>query len=69
YGHYWVYIRDYDSKADRVRWLCFNDSNVSVVGDDAVFGDSPLPGQEAANPYLLVYVRSNELGDVVDFGI
>ncbi|KAJ2760776.1 ubiquitin-specific protease ubp2 [Coemansia sp. BCRC 34490] len=69
YGHYWVYIRDYDSKADRARWLCFNDSNVSVVGDDAVFGDSPLPGQEAANPYLLVYVRSNELGDVVDFGI
>ncbi|KAJ2657942.1 ubiquitin-specific protease ubp2 [Coemansia sp. RSA 1200] len=69
YGHYWVYIRDYDSKTEKTRWLCFNDSNVSVIGDDAVFGDSPLPGQEAANPYLLVYVRSNELSDVVDFGI
>ncbi|KAJ2210882.1 ubiquitin-specific protease ubp2 [Coemansia sp. RSA 487] len=69
FGHYWVYIRDYDKAKDQIRWLCFNDSNVSVVDENTVFNDSPLPGQETANPYYLVYVRSKDLEGTVNFGV
>ncbi|KAJ2850828.1 ubiquitin-specific protease ubp2 [Coemansia erecta] len=69
YGHYWVYVRDYDKAKNQIRWLCFNDSNVSVVDESVVFNDSPLPGQDTANPYYLVYVRTRDLDGTVSFGV
>ncbi|KAJ1905050.1 ubiquitin-specific protease ubp2, partial [Coemansia sp. IMI 209127] len=69
YGHYWVYVRDHDKAKNQTRWLCFNDSDVSVVDESAVFNDSPLPGQDTANPYYLVYVRTRDLDGTVNFGV
>ncbi|KAJ2558736.1 ubiquitin-specific protease ubp2 [Coemansia sp. RSA 1933] len=69
YGHYWVYIRDQDRTTGDIRWLRFNDSSVSVVGEDVVFNDTPRPGNESANPYFLVYVRTADLDQTVSFGV
>ncbi|KAI9503105.1 hypothetical protein BX070DRAFT_224747 [Coemansia spiralis] len=69
YGHYWVYIRDYNGETQEVRWLMFNDSEVSVVPEDAIFKDRPTAGEESSNPYYLVYVRSAELESTVGLGL
>ncbi|KAJ1999658.1 ubiquitin-specific protease ubp2 [Coemansia thaxteri] len=69
FGHYWVYIRDHDRVQRQVRWLKFNDSYVTVVDQAEIFRNAPAAGEESANPYYLVYVRSMELDDIVDLGI
>ncbi|KAJ2083551.1 ubiquitin-specific protease ubp2 [Coemansia sp. RSA 988] len=69
FGHYWVYIRDFDKEKNLTRWLKFNDSNVSVVDPTEIFRDAPKPGEETANPYYLVYVRTSEMDVMVDLGV
>ncbi|KAJ2304213.1 ubiquitin-specific protease ubp2, partial [Coemansia sp. RSA 2706] len=69
FGHYWVYIRDYDREKNLVRWLKFNDSNVSVVDASEIFRDAPRPGEESANPYYLMFVRSEDLDATADLGV
>lgn len=57
YGHYYVFLRDSGSSGDvQCRWLCYNDSRVSVVADPEreVFGDM---SDMDANAYCLVYAR------------
>ncbi|KAJ2807072.1 ubiquitin-specific protease ubp2 [Coemansia guatemalensis] len=69
FGHYWVYIRDFDKEKNLTRWLKFNDSNVSVVDPADIFRDAPKPGEESANPYYLVYVRTSEMDTMADLGV
>ncbi|KAJ1866634.1 ubiquitin-specific protease ubp2 [Coemansia sp. RSA 989] len=69
FGHYWVYIRDYDREKNLVRWLKFNDSHVSVVDASEIFRDAPKPGEESANPYYLVFVRTSDLDTTADLGV
>ncbi|KAJ1720505.1 ubiquitin-specific protease ubp2 [Coemansia erecta] len=69
FGHYWVYIRDYDWTRGEERWIKFNDAQVSVVDAEEVFGRMPRAGEEFDNPYYLVYVRSGELDKTVDMGV
>ncbi|KAJ2824358.1 ubiquitin-specific protease ubp2, partial [Coemansia erecta] len=69
FGHYWVYIRDFDREKNLVRWLKFNDSQVSVVEPAEIFRDAPKAGEEAANPYYLVYVRSSCIDATADLGV
>ncbi|KAJ2850942.1 ubiquitin-specific protease ubp2 [Coemansia brasiliensis] len=69
FGHYWVYIRDFDREKNLVRWLKFNDSNVSVVDSSEIFRDAPKPGEESANPYYLVFVRTSDLDTTTDLGV
>ncbi|KAJ1774271.1 ubiquitin-specific protease ubp2 [Coemansia sp. RSA 1824] len=69
FGHYWVYVRDYVREKNLVRWLKFNDSQVSVVDSSEIFGDTPKQGEESANPYYLVYVRTSCIDEMADFGV
>ncbi|KAJ2481679.1 ubiquitin-specific protease ubp2 [Coemansia sp. RSA 2131] len=69
FGHYWVYVRDYVREKNLVRWLKFNDSQVTVVDSSEIFGVVPKQGEEAANPYYLVYVRTNCIDETADFGV
>ncbi|PIA17951.1 cysteine proteinase [Coemansia reversa NRRL 1564] len=69
FGHYWVYVRDFDKEKNLTRWLKFNDSHVSVVDPTDIFRDAPRPGEELANPYYLVYVRTSEMDAMVDLGV
>ncbi|KAJ1656993.1 ubiquitin-specific protease ubp2, partial [Coemansia sp. RSA 25] len=68
FGHYWVYIRDYDRGQGKVRWLKFNDSYVTVVDDESEIFNKDS-GDAAANPYYLMYVRSLDADRVVDLGV
>ncbi|KAJ1878534.1 ubiquitin-specific protease ubp2 [Coemansia sp. RSA 1722] len=69
FGHYWVYIRDYNWQKGEERWLKFNDAVVSVVSVDEVLSDLPNATEEFSNPYYLVYVRSQDIDKTVDMSI
>ncbi|KAJ2425413.1 ubiquitin-specific protease ubp2, partial [Coemansia sp. RSA 2531] len=67
FGHYWIYVRDYDRGQRAVRWLKFNDSYVTVVDESEIFNTSGV--EEAANPYYLVYARTLDVDGIVDLGV
>ncbi|KAJ1821240.1 ubiquitin-specific protease ubp2, partial [Coemansia sp. RSA 2599] len=69
FGHYWVYMRDYNWQRGEERWLKFNDAVVSVVPVEEVLSDLPSAGEEFSNPYYLVYVRTQDIDKTVDMGI
>ncbi|KAJ2872876.1 ubiquitin-specific protease ubp2, partial [Coemansia asiatica] len=69
FGHYWVYIRDYNWQTGQERWLKFNDAIVNVVPVEEVLSDLPSSGEEFSNPYYLVYVRTQDISKTVDMGI
>ncbi|KAJ2160825.1 ubiquitin-specific protease ubp2 [Coemansia sp. RSA 552] len=69
FGHYWVYVRDYDREKGVVRWLNFNDSHVLTADPSDIFRDAPKPGQEYANPYYLMYVRTKDIESTTDLGV
>ncbi|KEF51809.1 uncharacterized protein A1O9_12146 [Exophiala aquamarina CBS 119918] len=63
-GHYWVYIYDHKKEI----WRKYNDDRVTVVQNrNEIFGK---PVQDnwgpPPNPYLLVYVRSEKVNEVVE---
>lgn len=63
-GHYWVYIYDHDKEI----WRKYNDDRVTIVQNrNEIFGK---PVQDnwgpPPNPYLLVYVRSDKVHEVVE---
>ncbi|RKP07272.1 hypothetical protein THASP1DRAFT_30906 [Thamnocephalis sphaerospora] len=58
YGHYWVYIYDWEKK----RWLKYNDDVVTEVPEAEVFQDTT--GSDA-NPYCIVYVRATDVHQLV----
>lgn len=63
-GHYWVYIYDHVKEL----WRKYNDDRVTIVQNrNEIFGK---PVQDnwgpPPNPYLLVYVRSNKVNEVVE---
>ncbi|CAG8578459.1 387_t:CDS:10, partial [Ambispora leptoticha] len=51
FGHYWIYIYDFELE----RWLKYNDTEVSEVGETEVFADT---SGSSTNPYCMVYVRA-----------
>ncbi|GBB83307.1 hypothetical protein RclHR1_10030002 [Rhizophagus clarus] len=59
FGHYWIYIFDFEKD----RWLKFNDSYVTEVGDHEVFADTT---GSSANPYCMVYVRAQDAKELVE---
>ncbi|KAJ1911278.1 ubiquitin-specific protease ubp2 [Coemansia sp. S100] len=67
FGHYWIYVRDYDRGQRAVRWLKFNDSYVTVVDESEIFNTSGV--EEPANPYYLVYARTLDVDGIVDLGV
>ncbi|KAJ2726925.1 ubiquitin-specific protease ubp2 [Coemansia sp. Benny D115] len=69
FGHYWLYIRDFDWVRGEERWLKFNDAVVSAIPHEEVLSELPKPGQEAANPYYLVFVRSADVEKTANMGI
>lgn len=71
YGHYWVFVRDWDAKRKEQRWLKFNDSQVSVAEKEVVMPkrEAEARGWEVANPYYLVFVKSQKMEELVGFGI
>ena len=55
-GHYWALVHD----VEHARWLCFNDTKVSVVSLEDVLLCGAGQGKEhgaGANASFLVYVR------------
>ncbi|KAK5050339.1 hypothetical protein LTR84_003620 [Exophiala bonariae] len=63
-GHYWVYIYDHVKEM----WRKYNDDRVTIVHNrNEIFGK---PVQDSwgppPNPYLLVYVRSEKVNEVVE---
>ncbi|KAJ2885192.1 ubiquitin-specific protease ubp2 [Coemansia aciculifera] len=67
FGHYWIYVRDYDRGQGQVRWLKFNDSYVTVVDESEIFKNGGV--EEAANPYYLVYARTLDVDGIADLGV
>ncbi|KIV95527.1 hypothetical protein, variant 1 [Exophiala mesophila] len=63
-GHYWVYIYDHQKEI----WRKYNDDHVTVVQNrNEIFGKPPQDSYNVPpNPYLLVYVRSDRVGEVVE---
>ncbi|EKM61525.1 uncharacterized protein PHACADRAFT_85514 [Phanerochaete carnosa HHB-10118-sp] len=54
FGHYFFYSRNLPDHPDQ--WFKYNDSNVTLVSKDEVFGDTT---GSTANPYMLVFARKN----------
>lgn len=63
-GHYWVYIYDHQKEI----WRKYNDDHVTVIQNrNEIFGKPPQDSYNVPpNPYLLVYVRSDRVGEVVE---
>lgn len=63
-GHYWVYIYDHKKEI----WRKYNDDRVTVVQNrNEIFG-KPIQDNwgPPPNPYLLVYVQSEKVNEVVE---
>ncbi|CCD23816.1 ubiquitin-specific protease UBP2 NDAI_0C01550 [Naumovozyma dairenensis CBS 421] len=58
YGHYWVYIKDYNQNGI---WRKYNDETVSEVPDEEVFN---FTEGNTATPYFLVYVKEGSEKDI-----
>lgn len=63
-GHYWVYIFDHKKEV----WRKYNDDHVSIVQNrNEIFGKPPQDNFNVPpNPYLLVYVRSDQVDEVIE---
>ena len=62
-GHYWVYI--YDHKKEL--WRKYNDDRVNTVDNrNEIFGQPIADAYAPPNPYFLVYVRQDQIGELVE---
>ncbi|KAK6524616.1 ubiquitin-specific protease ubp2 [Arthrobotrys megalospora] len=58
YGHYWIYIYDFDNKI----WRNYNDTTVSkAVDEEEIFRGKTKDGAPDGGPYFLVYVRDDRI--------
>lgn len=60
FGHYWIYIRDFERKIYRK----YNDQRITEVPESEVMLDTTDGG--TANPYFLVFIREDLAEQMVE---